>query len=105
MCTMLQPGKTPPVRYKGPLDVLRHVQAEKGIGGLYRGMTPTLTREVAGNATMFAIYELLKRKAAAMQVLAVQFQPCFGVRISLVVPRWSRSDGLRGHSKALTAAK
>ena len=73
MCTLLQPGKTPPVRYKGPLDVLRHVQAEKGIGGLYRGMTPTLTREVAGNATMFAIYELLKRKAAAMQVLTVQF--------------------------------
>ena len=66
----LQPGKTPPVRYKGPLDVLRHVKAEKGIGGLYRGMTPTLTREVAGNATMFAIYELLKRKAAAMQVCA-----------------------------------
>ena len=73
------------MRYKGPLDVLRHVQAEKGIGGLYRGMTPTLTREVAGNATMFAIYELLKRKAAAMQVLPVECQPCLGVRTLLAV--------------------
>lgn len=73
MCTMLQPGKTPPVRYKGPLDVLRHVQAEKGIGGLYRGMTPTLTREVAGNATMFAIYELLKGKQRQCRCLQYNF--------------------------------
>lgn len=50
------------------MDVLRHVRTEKGIAGLYRGMTPTLAREMAGNATMFAIYEALKRKAAAMQV-------------------------------------
>ncbi len=54
------------------MDVLRHVRAEKGIVGLYRGMTPTLAREMAGNATMFAIYEVLKRKAAAMQVLRLQ---------------------------------
>lgn len=64
----MQPGKTAPLRYKGPMDVLRHVRTEKGIAGLYRGMTPTLAREMAGNATMFAIYEALKRKAAAMQV-------------------------------------
>lgn len=63
-----QPGKTAPVRYKGPMDVIRHVRTEKGIAGLYRGMAPTLTREMAGNATMFAVYELLKRKAASMQV-------------------------------------
>lgn len=50
------------------MDVIRHVRTEKGIAGLYRGMAPTLTREMAGNATMFAVYELLKRKAAAMQV-------------------------------------
>ena len=65
----MQPGKAAPVRYKGPVDVLRHVRTEKGIAGLYRGMTPTLAREVAGNATMFAIYEALKSKAAAMQVI------------------------------------
>ena len=53
------------------MDVIRHVRTEKGIAGLYRGMAPTLTREMAGNATMFAIYEMLKRKAAAMQVYAL----------------------------------
>ncbi len=56
------------------MDVIRHVRTEKGIAGLYRGMTPTLTREMAGNATMFAVYEVLKRKAAAMQVCGLHLR-------------------------------
>jgi solute carrier family 25 carnitine/acylcarnitine transporter 20/29 len=50
------------------LDVLRHVRAEKGMLGLYKGMTPTLVREVAGNAVMFGVYEYFKQQLAAAQV-------------------------------------
>lgn len=56
------------MRYRGPFDVMKHVRAEKGILGLYKGFAPTLVREVAGNAIMFGVYELLKQQLAAAQV-------------------------------------
>lgn len=64
----VQEGKVAAVRYKGPFDVLRHVRSEKGILGLYKGMTPTLVREVTGNAVMFGVYEYCKRQLAQAQV-------------------------------------
>jgi hypothetical protein len=64
----MQEGKVAQVRYKGPFDVLRHVRTERGILGLYKGMTPTLVREVNGNAVMFGVYEYLKRLLAEAQV-------------------------------------
>ena len=48
--------------------VLRH---EGGALGLFRGLLPTLAREVPGNAAYFGVYEWLKRKFAAAQVRAL----------------------------------
>ena len=50
------------------MDVVTHMRAEKGLSGLYIGMTPTLAREMAGNAIMFGAYEYLKRQLASAQV-------------------------------------
>ena len=64
-----EPGKSAKVYYKGPLDVARKVLAtEGGVTGLYKGLVPTLLREVPGNALMFGSYEYLKRKARQIQV-------------------------------------
>ncbi|KAL2612497.1 hypothetical protein R1flu_024189 [Riccia fluitans] len=53
------------VKYTGPLDVARHVlRSEGGVVGLFKGMTPTLLREVPGNAAMFGVYELTKQAIA-----------------------------------------
>lgn len=56
------------VKYNGPMDVGRHVlQSEGGIAGLFRGLTPTLMREVPGNAVMFGVYEAIKQFLAGGQ--------------------------------------
>ncbi|XP_023005490.1 mitochondrial carnitine/acylcarnitine carrier-like protein [Cucurbita maxima] len=50
------------VKYGGPMDVARHVlKSEGGVKGLFKGLVPTLAREVPGNAAMFGTYELLKQ--------------------------------------------
>jgi solute carrier family 25 carnitine/acylcarnitine transporter 20/29 len=52
-------------RYNGPIDVAKHViQAERGLIGLYKGLVPTLLREVPGNAFMFGGYEYIKQLLA-----------------------------------------
>ena len=57
------------LQYKGPTDVLRQVmRSEGGVIGLYRGLVPTLLREVPGCAAMFAAYESIKMGAAKQQV-------------------------------------
>ncbi|GFP96769.1 mitochondrial carnitine/acylcarnitine carrier-like protein [Phtheirospermum japonicum] len=56
------------VKYGGPMDVARHVlQTEGGARGLFKGMVPTLAREVPGNAVMFGTYEALKQYLAGGQ--------------------------------------
>lgn len=50
------------VRYTGPIDVARHViRMEGGSLALFKGLTPTLMREVPGNAAMFGAYEATKQ--------------------------------------------
>ncbi|GAB4857825.1 hypothetical protein Ancab_015730 [Ancistrocladus abbreviatus] len=49
------------VKYGGPMDVARHVLSEAGLKGLFKGLVPTLSREVPGNAAMFGVYEALKQ--------------------------------------------
>lgn len=62
---------TTPVRYSGPLAVARHVlAAEGGAVGLFRGLTPTLLREVPGNAAMFGTYAAVKAGMASAAGLA-----------------------------------
>ncbi|KAI7755083.1 hypothetical protein M8C21_029051 [Ambrosia artemisiifolia] len=56
---------TAAVKYGGPVDVAKQVlRSEGGIRGLYKGLFPTLAREVPGNATMFGVYEALKQYIA-----------------------------------------
>lgn len=45
---------------------------EGGLRGIYKGLVPTLAREVPGNALMFGAYEALKQKARQMQVHLLQ---------------------------------
>ncbi|KAK1438443.1 hypothetical protein QVD17_04252 [Tagetes erecta] len=53
------------VKYGGPMDVAKQVlRSEGGVRGLYKGLFPTLAREVPGNATMFGVYEALKQYMA-----------------------------------------
>ncbi|XP_039142024.1 mitochondrial carnitine/acylcarnitine carrier-like protein [Dioscorea cayenensis subsp. rotundata] len=55
-------SSTGAVKYGGPMDVAKHVlKAEGGLRGLYKGLVPTLAREVPGNAAMFGVYEALKQ--------------------------------------------
>jgi solute carrier family 25 carnitine/acylcarnitine transporter 20/29 len=57
--TMAAPG---PVKYSGPIDVARQVlKSEGGTRGLFKGLVPTLAREVPGNAIMFGVYEIIKQ--------------------------------------------
>ncbi|XP_050214424.1 mitochondrial carnitine/acylcarnitine carrier-like protein [Mercurialis annua] len=55
-------------KYAGPMDVARQVlKSEGGARGLFKGLVPTLGREVPGNAIMFGVYELLKQSLAGGQ--------------------------------------
>uniref|UniRef100_J3N550 Mitochondrial carnitine/acylcarnitine carrier-like protein n=1 Tax=Oryza brachyantha TaxID=4533 RepID=J3N550_ORYBR len=54
--------------YGGPIDVAKHVlRSEGGAGGLFKGLLPTLAREVPGNALMFGVYEAIKQYLAGGQ--------------------------------------
>ncbi|KMT11661.1 hypothetical protein BVRB_5g106010 [Beta vulgaris subsp. vulgaris] len=52
------------VKYGGPIDVAKHVLSEAGMRGLFKGLVPTLAREVPGNAAMFGVYEAVKQYIA-----------------------------------------
>uniref|UniRef100_A0A7N0V8Z2 Mitochondrial carnitine/acylcarnitine carrier-like protein n=1 Tax=Kalanchoe fedtschenkoi TaxID=63787 RepID=A0A7N0V8Z2_KALFE len=52
------------VKYGGPMDVARHVVSEAGVRGLFKGLVPTLAREIPGNAAMFGVYEGIKQYLA-----------------------------------------
>lgn len=53
---------TAAIKYGGPMDVAKQVlKSEGGIKGLFKGLIPTMGREVPGNAAMFGVYEALKQ--------------------------------------------
>ncbi|CAN0842947.1 Mitochondrial carnitine/acylcarnitine carrier-like protein [Linum grandiflorum] len=56
------------VKYGGPMDVAKQVlRSEGGMRGLFKGLVPTMAREIPGNAAMFGTYELLKQSIAGGQ--------------------------------------
>lgn len=56
------------VKYGGPMDVAKQVlKSEGGLRGLFKGLVPTLAREVPGNAAMFGVYEAFKQYLAGGQ--------------------------------------
>jgi solute carrier family 25 (mitochondrial carnitine/acylcarnitine transporter), member 20/29 len=50
--------------YAGPLDCAKQVYGARGVQGLYKGMAPTLAREMPANALYFGTYEATKRAIA-----------------------------------------
>ncbi|XP_055831015.1 mitochondrial carnitine/acylcarnitine carrier-like protein, partial [Solanum dulcamara] len=53
------------INYTGPMDVARHIlRYEGGVRGFFKGMCPTMARQVLGNAVMFGVYEALKQHFA-----------------------------------------
>lgn len=68
------------LQYRGPVDVMRQVmKGEGGMMGLYKGLLPTMVREVAGCSAMFAAYEAIKLGVVKQQVPAAALHwhvPC-----------------------------
>ncbi|MFS8005094.1 putative mitochondrial carrier domain superfamily [Helianthus anomalus] len=52
---------TAAMKYSGPLDVAKQVWRSGGVRSLFKGLIPTMAREVPGNAAMFGVYEALKQ--------------------------------------------
>lgn len=66
-CLVAQAGKAV---FDGPVAVMRNVlQHEGGAVGLFRGLVPTLLREVPGNAAYFGMYTMAKHQLASLQVI------------------------------------
>eukprot|EP01097_Dermamoeba_algensis_P006203 TRINITY_DN3890_c0_g1_i1.p1 TRINITY_DN3890_c0_g1~~TRINITY_DN3890_c0_g1_i1.p1 ORF type:complete len:304 (-),score=75.60 TRINITY_DN3890_c0_g1_i1:127-1038(-) len=55
------PGETP--KFKGPIDVIKHLYKEGGIRSIFRGTNATLLRDVPGSVAWFGVYEYLKRQS------------------------------------------
>lgn len=55
------------VKYGGPIDVAKHILRSAGVKGLFKGLVPTMAREIPGNAAMFGVYEGLKQSLAGGQ--------------------------------------
>ncbi|XP_004307146.1 PREDICTED: mitochondrial carnitine/acylcarnitine carrier-like protein [Fragaria vesca subsp. vesca] len=56
------------VKYGGPMDVAKQVlKSEGGARGLFKGLVPTMAREIPGNAAMFGVYEAIKQWLAGGQ--------------------------------------
>lgn len=63
-------SQPPKRRWAGPIDLGRHVlRHEGGLRGIYKGMVPTLCREVPGSAVMFGTYEYVKIELTRQQGL------------------------------------
>lgn len=64
-CRLQAPNAVLAVKYEGSRDVIRHtLRSELGMRGLFKGLIPTMAREVPGNAAMFGSYEALKQYMA-----------------------------------------
>lgn len=49
-------------KYKGPLDVVRHLYKEGGVRSIWRGTGATLLRDSPGSAAYFVAYEVIKKQ-------------------------------------------
>ncbi|EFA86528.1 mitochondrial substrate carrier family protein [Heterostelium album PN500] len=72
----LQIQTTGPQKYNGSFDCFKKIIKEDGVAGLYRGIIPTLAREIPGNMAFFGVYEGLKRhfrKTTGKEDLPLQY--------------------------------
>ncbi len=51
--------------FRGPLSITRNILQTEGIGGLFRGFTPTLCREIPGFFFFFGAYEFSRNQFSA----------------------------------------
>ncbi|CAG8597132.1 8708_t:CDS:2 [Cetraspora pellucida] len=54
-------GQGGDVKYKGPLDVIRHLYKEGGLRSIFRGTSATFLRDFPGSAAYFGAYEFTKK--------------------------------------------
>ncbi|CAG8466021.1 9290_t:CDS:2 [Cetraspora pellucida] len=54
-------GQGGDVKYKGPLDVIRHLYKEGGLRSIFRGTGATFFRDFPGSAAYFGAYEFTKK--------------------------------------------
>eukprot|EP01133_Synstelium_polycarpum_P020428 gene20428-24512_t len=63
LATVTTKGGAPPREvYKGPIDCIRQIVNRNGVLGLFRGIRPTLCRDIPGDMMYFSVYEFMKRK-------------------------------------------
>nr|VZI37714.1 unnamed protein product [Spirometra erinaceieuropaei] len=56
----IQAHSTGPIKYKGPVDVVRKLHREGGIRSIYKGTAATLLRDVPASGMYFLSYEWIK---------------------------------------------
>ncbi|KAJ2349392.1 mitochondrial ornithine carrier protein, partial [Coemansia sp. RSA 2618] len=54
-------------KFKGPISVVTHLLKTQGIGGLYKGILPTVARETLGVGFWFGTYELVCQQLLKLQ--------------------------------------
>lgn len=54
-------------QFAGPIDCIRKVNQLSGIGGVFKGLTPTLARESIGMGIYFASYEALVARSLSLK--------------------------------------
>lgn len=59
--------QVPGSKFTGPVEVVKHLWKEGGIGALYKGTGLTLARDMPGSVAYYAGYEILLNACAEMQ--------------------------------------
>ena len=69
----LQAGSAPSAAKPNTFTIIRQIVSAGGYTALFRGMMPTLLREVPGSCAYFTAYEGSKMYFASHQVLRLKF--------------------------------
>ncbi|GAM20206.1 hypothetical protein SAMD00019534_033810 [Acytostelium subglobosum LB1] len=66
LSTVSTKGTPPREYYTGPIDVIRQIIKKDGILGMFKGLRPTLLRDIPGDMVYFTMYEFMKRRLTTM---------------------------------------
>ncbi|XP_049844945.1 congested-like trachea protein [Schistocerca gregaria] len=64
----VQQGGTAPMKYKGPVDVVKQLYKEGGIRSIYKGTVATLLRDVPASGMYFMTYDGLQRVLSTNEI-------------------------------------
>jgi solute carrier family 25 carnitine/acylcarnitine transporter 20/29 len=48
--------------YSGPIDCAKKIYQINGVPGLFKGMVPTILREIPAYASFYGVFEFMKRR-------------------------------------------